>query len=534
MAYPAGDSRPLQLIRFNNTTGDMEVCEPAASMLRAIRTPVAVVAVAGRARTGKSFILNQLLGQSVGFRLAHSHRPCTKGLWIWSQPIRREGADGEPYHLVLLDSEGIDAYNQTARDGVQLLSMAVLLSSMVVFNQMGPIDEAAIDRLGLVTEITKHIRVRATEGGTAPPFGDADLGAFTPSFLWLLRDFYFDMTEEGRKISAREYLEAALSPTDGGSEAVRDKNSIRASIKSLFPDRDCFTLVRPAADEALLNRLDDAEPSALRPAFVEGVANLTSLLFSRATPKRIGSHLINGAMLAGLAAAYGVADAECRRAAGAAEEVYRGAFDAEGVAPEPEALLLEHQRALEEARTTYARAAVGDERTRAAHEAAFLAAAQRHFELRRDRALARAEAAAEALLAEAAGRLSTAARLKGSWQEVLGEFDAAVKHYGQQAAGPTKWPRLVAFLQQQYAHASTEWMAREAAAAAAALAAERDASRDAVGRVKDAEARAARAEARVSDLQAAEESTRRQLIRERRERFSWLGGCLGGQRMADV
>jgi hypothetical protein len=54
---------------------------------------------------------------------------------------------------ILVDSEGIDAYNQTAQDGVQLLSMAVLLSSMFVFNQMGPIDEAAIDRLGLVTEV---------------------------------------------------------------------------------------------------------------------------------------------------------------------------------------------------------------------------------------------------------------------------------------------------------------------------------------------------------------------------------------------
>jgi hypothetical protein len=44
---------------------------------------------------------------------------------------------------------------------VQLLSLAVLLSSTFVFNQMGPIDEAALDRLSLVTQITKHVRVRA-------------------------------------------------------------------------------------------------------------------------------------------------------------------------------------------------------------------------------------------------------------------------------------------------------------------------------------------------------------------------------------
>jgi hypothetical protein len=54
---------------------------------------------------------------------------------------------------------------QRAQDGVQLLSLAVLLASTFVFNQMGPIDEAALDRLSLVTQITKHIRVRA--GGAA-------------------------------------------------------------------------------------------------------------------------------------------------------------------------------------------------------------------------------------------------------------------------------------------------------------------------------------------------------------------------------
>ena len=77
-----------------------QVCEDAARLLRTIRTPVGVIAVCGRARTGKSFILNQLLGRSTGFRLAHSHRPCTKGLWIWSRPVRLVGADGQPYHLV--------------------------------------------------------------------------------------------------------------------------------------------------------------------------------------------------------------------------------------------------------------------------------------------------------------------------------------------------------------------------------------------------------------------------------------------------
>lgn len=55
----------------------------------------------------------QLLGRSSGFVVAPTHRPCTKGLWMWSAPLKRKATDGSEYNLLLLDSEGIDAYDQT-------------------------------------------------------------------------------------------------------------------------------------------------------------------------------------------------------------------------------------------------------------------------------------------------------------------------------------------------------------------------------------------------------------------------------------
>lgn len=48
---------------------------------------------------------------------------------------------------------------------------------------MGGIDEAALDRLSLVTEMTKHIRVRASSGKSTA----SELGQFSPLFVWLLR-----------------------------------------------------------------------------------------------------------------------------------------------------------------------------------------------------------------------------------------------------------------------------------------------------------------------------------------------------------
>lgn len=48
---------------------------------------------------------------------------------------------------------------------------------------MGGIDEAALDQLSLVTEMTKHIRVKASGGRTTV----SELGQFSPIFVWLLR-----------------------------------------------------------------------------------------------------------------------------------------------------------------------------------------------------------------------------------------------------------------------------------------------------------------------------------------------------------
>ena len=51
----------------------------AVRVLRSARDPIGVVAVCGRARQGKSFILNQLLGQSTGFQV------CSGGLLFTAQ-----------------------------------------------------------------------------------------------------------------------------------------------------------------------------------------------------------------------------------------------------------------------------------------------------------------------------------------------------------------------------------------------------------------------------------------------------------------
>jgi hypothetical protein len=57
-------------------------------------------------------------------------------------------------------------------------------------------------------------------------------------------------------------------------------------------------------DEKLLQRLETADSSQLRPEFRQQLAALTRAIFQRGQPKRMGSMTLTGPMLAGLTQAY--------------------------------------------------------------------------------------------------------------------------------------------------------------------------------------------------------------------------------------
>ncbi|GIM07904.1 hypothetical protein Vretimale_11947 [Volvox reticuliferus] len=518
---------PLELIKFNAQTGKFEVGATALATLRKVKGPIAVVAVCGRARQGKSFILNQLLQSSSGFQVGATHRPCTKGLWMWSTPQRINVPDGSSHHLVLLDTEGVDAYDQTAQYSTQIFSLAVLLSSLFVYNQMGGIDESALDRLGMVTEMTKHVRVRAAgaSGG-----GDQGLGEHSPAFLWLLRDFYLKLEEEGgRKITPKEYLETALRLVPGTSAAVQSKNAIRTSISQLFPVRDCFTLVRPMVDEAALSQMDTLPRENLRPEFRQGVKDLMALIFQRAVPKRFGLQLMTGPVLAGLVEAYvsainqgavptiatawqGVAESECRRACDAAEAAYVANWKGGGeVSAEESELEARHQQSLEAARAAFGEIAVGDECIRKAHEARWMTAVASRYKDFRGCRLAEAAAAVNELLYKGANEVAKAVRGGAdllALQQIIASF---VTSYEKAAAGPTKFQKLAAFLVETWPAAASQVLDRHAAAAEAAQKALQGEMAELRGKLSAENQRAEQAERHRRDMTNTAKSLHEQL-----------------------
>ncbi|KAK7319744.1 hypothetical protein RJT34_04469 [Clitoria ternatea] len=457
-----GPARPIRLV-YCDDKGKFRMDPEAVATLQLVKEPIGVVSVCGRARQGKSFILNQLLGRSSGFQVASTHRPCTKGLWLWSTPLKRTALDGTEYNLLLLDSEGIDAYDQTGKYSTQIFALAVLLSSMFIYNQMGGIDEAALDRLSLVTQMTKHIRVRASGGKSSA----SELGQFSPIFVWLLRDFYLDLTEDNRKITPRDYLELALRPVQGSGRDIAAKNEIRDSIRALFPDRECFTLVRPLNNENDLQRLDQISLDKLRPEFRSGLDALTKFVFERTRPKQVGATMMTGPVLVGITESYldalnhgavptissswqSVEEAECHRAYDSATEVYMSSFE-RSTPPEEVALREAHEQAVQKSMAAFNAGAVGVGSARKKYEGLLQKFFKKEFENYRRNALMEADLQCTKAIQSMEKRLRAACNASDAKiDNVAKVLDALLSEYEKTIQGPGKWQRVAVFLQQSF------------------------------------------------------------------------------------
>lgn len=98
--------------------------------------------LAGQYRTGKSFLLNQLLDiKGRGFRVDPSTTACTQGLWMWTKPLLETNSNT---CVFFMDSEGANSLEKGQSHDAKIFALSVLLSSLFMFNTVGCIDEKSI------------------------------------------------------------------------------------------------------------------------------------------------------------------------------------------------------------------------------------------------------------------------------------------------------------------------------------------------------------------------------------------------------
>uniref|UniRef100_A0A8C7CDE9 GB1/RHD3-type G domain-containing protein n=1 Tax=Neovison vison TaxID=452646 RepID=A0A8C7CDE9_NEOVI len=135
-------TEPICLVE--NHGEQLNVNRKALQILDKISQPVMVVGIVGQYRTGKSYLLNRLLGQNHGFLLGSTVRSKTKGIWMWCVPHPSK----VNHTLVLLDTEGLGNIEKVdPKNDSWIFALTVLLSSTLIYNSMGTINHQALEQL---------------------------------------------------------------------------------------------------------------------------------------------------------------------------------------------------------------------------------------------------------------------------------------------------------------------------------------------------------------------------------------------------
>ncbi|XP_043859656.1 guanylate-binding protein 7-like isoform X2 [Dromiciops gliroides] len=185
-----------------------------------------------------------------------------------------------------------------------IFALAILLSSIFVYNSMGTINHQALEQMQYVTELTELIKVKSSPDAEGEE-DSAEFVGFFPDFVWTVRDFTLELKLDGHPITPDEYLENALKLSKGKNPKVQMANLPRECIRKFFPKRKCFTFDRPTNDKSLLTHLEDVQESQLDPAFKDQADNFCSYIFSNAKPKALsGGIMVNGKRLGRLLETY--------------------------------------------------------------------------------------------------------------------------------------------------------------------------------------------------------------------------------------
>ncbi|XP_042017372.1 guanylate-binding protein 4-like isoform X2 [Salvia splendens] len=220
-----------------------------------ITTPIAAVAVIGPYRSGKSFLLNQLLSLSCyeGFGVGHMRDTKTKGIWVWGSPVEVD-INGVKTSVFYLDTEGFESVGRSNVYDDRIFALATVMSSVLIYN--------------------------LPETGQDVAFEPAKL-------LWLIqRDFL-----QGK--SVKEMVDEALRPVPNPNDDknIDQVNQIRESLAVMGDNSTAFSLPQPHLQRTKLCDMKDDE---LEPIYVKRRDQLIAVVSSIIKPKIVQGKTLNG------------------------------------------------------------------------------------------------------------------------------------------------------------------------------------------------------------------------------------------------
>lgn len=271
--------QPFPIVEPDPGHTKLRLSQEGLEAIERITNPIASVAVIGPYRSGKSFLLNQLLSLSCyeGFGVGHMRDTKTKGIWIWGTPIDLE-IDGVKTSVFYIDTEGFESIGKSNVYDDRIFALATVISSVLIYNLPETIREADISRLSFAVELAEEFYGRVK--GQDVAFEPAKL-------LWLIqRDFL-----QGK--SVQQMVDEALRqvPNKDRDRNIDMINQIRDSLAIMGDNSTAFSLPQPHLQRTKLCDLKDGE---LDPSYVKKREKLKELVSSIIRPKIVQGKSLNG------------------------------------------------------------------------------------------------------------------------------------------------------------------------------------------------------------------------------------------------
>lgn len=252
--------KPVEFVTTGAAGSELIVNKDIFPLLEEETRPITVVCVVGPYRTGKSYLLNRIMKKKDAFALGSKVTAATKGIWLW----KGDFFDDPSRALVLLDTEGLDDPEKgDASHDMNLFVMALMMSSLFIYNTKGTIDAKSIDGLRYAAEMGDFIRA-----DTADEDPGQNLAKHLPGFIWAVRDFHLETEIEGKKVTPNGYLEHCLKTKPGVGKKIAEYNMIRDAIRNFFAERSCCVFPPPVATPEQMRKLEILEEKDLDPNFL--------------------------------------------------------------------------------------------------------------------------------------------------------------------------------------------------------------------------------------------------------------------------
>jgi hypothetical protein len=261
--------------------------EEGLQVIRRVLGPLGVLCIAGPKKSGRSFLLEQIIGKRNVFLPQQAQPVSTQGVVIYEQAY-----DIGSMKVLVLDTQGFDGSDMDSG----LFGALYLVASSFIFNSKGVIDEFGLLLLKSCSRVGDYLHSNAAHTQLEA------LRHTSPRFVWVLRDFQLKfVSEDGTALGATDYMENVLGIPEYQSKFAEKCHQTRSDLIKLFPERLCVACPRPADSQVETVHMEGRE---LKPKFISQAEEVRAKALLGCPAKRVFGQKYNGRLLSTMLRGY--------------------------------------------------------------------------------------------------------------------------------------------------------------------------------------------------------------------------------------